>query len=280
MIDNVQSLKDKAKNFALKNNLEVQQVLQNYMFERFLERLSTSQYKDNFILKSGFLLSSIMGIDIRTTMDIDANITGMDFSEDEILKLVQTIISIDLNDNVLFEIDKSEPIKEDNEYGGYSFKIIGKVFNLKIIFHIDISTGDLITPRAIEYKYKTLLEDTVINLYTYNNETIIAEKLQTVLVRSVANSRMKDFYDLYYFSTNKWNEIDKKIFKDAINVTFKHRNSINELNFYEKIIREIAKSNLIKERWTSYQNRFSYAKNVTFDDVINSINKIYIEVIK
>ena len=280
MIDNVQSLKDKAKNFALKNNLEVQQVLQNYMFERFLERLSTSQYKDNFILKGGFLLSSIMGIDIRTTMDIDANITGMDFSEDEILKLVQTIISIDLNDNVLFEVDKSEPIKEDNEYGGYSFKIIGKVFNLKIIFHIDISTGDLITPRAIEYKYKTLLEDTVINLYTYNNETIIAEKLQTVLVRSVANSRMKDFYDLYYFSTNKWNEIDKKILKDAINVTFKHRNSINELNSYEKIISEIAKSNLIKERWTSYQNRFSYAKNVTFDDVINSINKIYIEVIK
>lgn len=280
MIDNAQSLKDKAKNFAIKNNLEVQQVLQNYMFERFLERLSKSKYKNNFILKGGFLLSSIMGINIRSTMDIDANITGMDFSEDKILKLVQDIISIELNDNVTFEIDKSEPIKEDNEYGGYSFKIIGKVFNLKIIFHIDISTGDLITPKAIEYEYKTLLEDNIINLYTYNSETIIAEKLQTVLVRSVANSRMKDFYDLYYFSTNKWKEIDKKTLSDAINVTFKHRNSLNELNNYESIINEISKSSLIKERWTSYQNRFSYAQNVSFDSVIDSINKIYREVMK
>lgn len=280
MIDNAQSLKDKAKNFAIKNNLEVQQVLQNYMFERFLERLSKSKYKNNFILKGGFLLSSIMGINIRSTMDIDANITGMDFSEDKILKLVQDIISIELNDNVAFEIDKSEPIKEDNEYGGYSFKIIGKVFNLKIIFHIDISTGDLITPKAIEYEYKTLLEDNIINLYTYNSETIIAEKLQTVLVRSVANSRMKDFYDLYYFSTNKWKEIDKKTLSDAINVTFKHRNSLNELNNYESIINEISKSSLIKERWTSYQNRFSYAQNVSFDSVIDSINKVYREVIK
>lgn len=280
MIDNAQSLKDKAKNFAIKNNLEVQQVLQNYMFERFLERLSKSKYKNNFILKGGFLLSSIMGINIRSTMDIDANITGMDFSEDKILKLVQDIISIELNDNVTFEIDKSEPIKEDNEYGGYSFKIIGKVFNLKIIFHIDISTGDLITPKAIEYEYKTLLEDNIINLYTYNSETIIAEKLQTILVRSVANSRMKDFYDLYYFSTNKWKEIDKKTLSDAINVTFKHRNSLNELNNYESIINEISKSSLIKERWTSYQNRFSYAQNVSFDSVTDSINKVYREVIK
>lgn len=116
MIDNAQSLKDKAKNFAIKNNLEVQQVLQNYMFERFLERLSKSKYKNNFILKGGFLLSSIMGINIRSTMDIDANITGMDFSENKILKLAQDIISIELNDNVTFEIDKSDPIKEDNEY--------------------------------------------------------------------------------------------------------------------------------------------------------------------
>lgn len=280
MIDNVQSLKDKAKNFALKNNIEVQQVLQNYMFERFLERLSKSKYKNNFILKGGFLLSSIMGIDIRSTMDIDANITGIDFSEDKIYRLVQDIVSIDLKDNVTFEIDKAEAIKEDNEYGGYSFKIIGKVFNLKIIFHIDISTGDLITPRAIEYEYKTLLDNNIINLYTYNNETIIAEKLQTILVRNVANSRMKDFYDLYYFATNRWEDIDKNILRDAINVTFKHRNSIKELGDYEAIINKISNSNLIKERWTSYQNRFYYAKNVSFDSVIDSINKIYKEVIK
>jgi len=274
MINNVQSLKDKAKNFAQKNNLEVQQVLQNYMFERFLERLSKSKYKNNFILKGGFLLSSIMGINIRATMDIDANITGLDFSETNITKLIQDIISIDLNDNVIFEIDKSVPIKEDTEYGGYSFKIISKVFNLKIIFNIDISTGDLITPKAIEYEYKTLLDNNIINLYTYNTETIIAEKIQTVLVRGISNSRMKDFYDLYYFGTSKFNEIEKNDLKKAINTTFEHRNSLRELNNYKTIINEICDSKLIRQRWKGYQNRFYYAKEVSFDSVITSIYKL------
>ena len=209
MITNVQSLKDKATNCANKNNLSVGQVLQNYMFER----LSKSKYNDKFIIKGGLLLSSIMGINARTTMDIDADITGIDFEKDEIEKIINEIIKIDLNDEVEIIIDKVEDIREENEYGGFKFKLIAIFGNLKIPFHIDISTGDIITPRAIEYRYKMILEDDYINIWTYNKETVVAEKLQTILSRKIRNSRMKDFYDLYYFVNFRWNEIDKEILK-------------------------------------------------------------------
>ena len=162
---------------------------------------------------------------MRTTMDIDVNITGMNFEKSAIEEMINKIIFIDINDNVTFEIDKNKPIKEDNEYGGYRFKVIAKLSNLRIPFSIDISTGDLITPRAIEYNYKTILEDENISLYTYNYETIVAEKLETVLKRNTANSRMKDYYDLYYFATYRWNDIDISTLKNAIAITFKNRNS-------------------------------------------------------
>ena len=274
MIDNAQSLKDKAKNFANQNNLKVQVVLQNFMFERFLDRLSKSKYKNNFIIKGGFLLSSIMGIEMRSTMDIDANITGIDFTEEQIKKILVDISLINLDDNVSFSIDKENIIREDNEYGGYSFKIIGKIFNIVIPFHIDISTGDIITPRAIEYKYKTILENDYIELYTYNYETIIAEKLQTILARGISNSRMKDYYDLYYFVTYKWNDVNKNTLKNAINTTFYHRNTKSDLENFENIISIIEKTEIMKSRWKSYQEKFIYASNVKFEDTIVAIKKI------
>ena len=157
MIKNVQSLKDRANNFAKGNNLTVQQVLQNYMFERFLERLSASKYKEKLIIKGGLLLSSIIGINLRSTMDIDADIIGINFNKEEIEKLVINIINIDLNDNSQMKLDKIEEIKEESEYGGYRVKLVGNIENLKIPFHIDISTGDVITPKAIEYKYKKIV---------------------------------------------------------------------------------------------------------------------------
>ena len=211
---------------------------------------------------------------MRSTMDIDANITGMDFDEERIKNLIKEVISIELDDNVLFEIDKSDIIREHNEYGGYSFKIIGKIFNIVISFHIDISTGDLITPNAIEYKYKTILEDDYIDLCTYNYETIIAEKLQTILTRGTANSRMKDYYDLYYFVTNKWDNVDEKILKKAINVTFNHRETEKDLDNFDNIINEISDSDLMKTRWKSYQEKFYYAKEIEFENVINAIKNL------
>lgn len=237
MIKNIQSLMDKSKNFAKDNGLSVQEVLQNYMFERFLERLSKSEYDEKFIIKGR--------------------------------------IFIDIDDNVTFEIDKNKPIKEDNEYGGYRFKVIAKLSNLRIPFSIDISTGDLITPRAIEYNYKTILEDENISLYTYNYETIVAEKLETVLKRNTANSRMKDYYDLYYFATYRWNDIDISTLKNAIAITFKNRNSQEYLEKVKTIISNILEDESLIARWDKYRKEYEYAKDIKFEDTISAIEKIY-----
>lgn len=278
MIKNVQSLKDRANNFAKANNLTVQQVLQNYMFERFLERLSISEYKEKLIIKGGLLLSSIIGINLRSTMDIDADIVGIDFIQEEIETLITNIININLNDNTQMQLEKTEEIKEESEYGGYRAKLVGNLENLKIPFHIDISTGDIITPRAIEYKYKKLLEDDYIEIYTYNQETVIAEKLQTILSRKIANSRMKDYYDLYFFANSKWQEIDKEILKQAIKATFEKRDSKEDLKNREKIINTLEKDKTLIQSWKDYQTKHLYAQNIKYDDVIKAVRFISNEI--
>ena len=212
---------------------------------------------------------------MRTTMDIDANITGMNFEKSEIEEMINKIIYIKLDDSVIFEIDKNMPIKEDNEYGGYRFKLIAKLSNLRIPFSIDISTEDLITPRAIEYNYKTILENENISLYTYNYETIVAEKLETILKRNIANSRMKDYYDLYYFATYKWNDIDIGTLKKAIDTTFKHRNSQEYLEKFKTIISNILEDESLISRWDKYKKEHEYAKDIKFEDTIRTIEKIY-----
>lgn len=278
MIKNVQSLKDRANNFAKANNLTVQQVLQNYMFERFLERLSISEYKEKLIIKGGLLLSSIIGINLRSTMDIDADIVGIDFIQEEIETLMTNIININLNDNTQMQLEKTEEIKEESEYGGYRAKLVGNLENLKILFHIDISTGDIITPRAIEYKYKKLLEDDFIEIYTYNQETVITEKLQTILLRKIANSRMKDYYDLYFFANSKWQEIDKEILKQAIKATFEKRDSKEDLKNREKIINILEKDKTLIQSWKDYQMKHLYAQNIKYDNVIKAIRFISNEI--
>lgn len=274
MIKNIDSLKDKAKNCADRNNLSIQQVLQNYMFERFLDRLSQSRYNNNFVIKGGLLLSSIMGINMRTTMDIDIDITGINFEKDVIEKIIGEIIEIDVNDGVTILLNKVEDIKEQDEYGGYKFKLIAQYGNLKVPFHIDISTGDIITPRAIQYRYNKILENEYINIWTYNQETLIAEKLQTILARKLDNSRMKDFYDLYYFEKYKWNEIDKKLLVKAIQATFRQRTTTNDLKIANSIIKSLEENQDINSLWNEYRNKFSYAEHIKFVDTLNAIRNI------
>lgn len=274
MIKNIDSLKDKAKNCADRNNLSIQQVLQNYMFERFLDRLSQSRYNNNFVIKGGLLLSSIMGINMRTTMDIDIDITGINFEKDVIEKIIGEIIEIDVNDGVTILLNKVEDIKEQDEYGGYKFKLIAQYGNLKVPFHIDISTGDIITPRAIQYRYNKILENEYINIWTYNQETLIAEKLQTILARKLDNSRMKDFYDLYYFEKYKWNEIDKKLLVKAIQATFNQRTTTNDWKIANSIIQSLEENQDINSLWNEYRNKFSYAEHIKFVDTLNAIRNI------
>ena len=203
MIKNAKSLMDKSRNLAEKYNITANEVLQNYMFERILERLSVSKYKNNFILKGGLLLSSIMGIDTRTTMDMDTCIKGINLTDNQLYGVLQEILNIDVKDNVSFEIKNSKPIREEDNYGGLRYNIVAKFDNIKVDLSIDIATGDLITPREIEYDYKMMFEDRSLTIMTYNIESIIAEKFQTVISRGILNSRMKDYYDLYYLITYK-----------------------------------------------------------------------------
>lgn len=274
MIKNAKSLKDQAKNIAKENNISIQQVLQNYMFERILERLSKSKYKENFIIKGGLLLSSIMGINLRSTMDIDTNVTGINLEKEELLKILNEILDNDIGDNVSFKIEKIEDIKQEAYYGGYKFKIIGIYENIKIKFHIDISTGDVITPRAVVYNYKQLFDNSYIDILSYNQETIIAEKLQSILERKITNSRMKDYYDLYFFVNYRWDSIDKEILSEAIIRTFLTRNSIKALRNIKETIEILENNPFLNKLWIDYSKKHEYSKNVSFNDTINAIKII------
>lgn len=274
MIKNAKSLKDKARNVANETAISIQQVLQNYMFERLLERLSKSKYKENFIIKGGLLLSSIMGINLRTTMDIDTNITGINLNKEELSKILNEVLNMDIGDNVSFKIDKIEDIKQEEYYGGYQFKIIATYENIKVQFHMDISTGDVITPRAIEYKYKKLFDDSYIDILSYNQETIIAEKLQAILERKTQNSRMKDYYDLYFFVNYRWDTINKEILAEAIIRTFATRNSITELKDINTTIKNLKSNQFLNTLWIDYAKKHVYSKDIKFKDTIGAIETI------
>ncbi len=270
MIKNAKSLMDKSRNLAASCNVTVNEVVQKYMFERILERLSVSKYKNNFILKGGLLLSSIMGIDTRTTMDMDTCIKGIDLTDEQLYEVLQEILNIDVNDGVKFEIRNSKPIREEDDYGGLKYNLLAIFDNLRVNLSIDIATGDLITPREIEYAYKMMFEDKDLKIMTYNIESIIAEKFQTVISRGILNSRMKDYYDLYYLISYK--EFSKENLKNAIEKTFSKRDT--DIKSIDKVIDEIEKSEFVKELWTSYSEKYQYAKNIEFKEVINSIKKI------
>ena len=276
MIKNAKSLMDKLKNLAKTCNITANEALQNYMFERILERLSFSKYKNNFILKGGLLLSSIMGIDIRTTMDMDTCIKGITLTDEQLYQVLQEILSIDVEDNVSFEIKNSEPIREEDAYGGLRYNIIAKYEYLIVNLSIDIATGDAITPREIEYDYKMMFEDRSLKIMTYNIESIIAEKFQTVIARGILNSRMKDYYDLYYLITYK--DFSKKNLKNAITKTFEKREtSIDDI---DKVIEEIKNADFLRDLWRNYSTHYQYANDIEFNQVINAIEKIkvFIEV--
>lgn len=270
MIKNAKSLMDKSRYLASKNNITTNEVLQNYMFERILERLSISRYKNNFILKGGLLLSSIMGIDTRTTMDMDTCIKGMNLTDEQLYEVLNEILNIDVNDGVKFEIKNSKPIREDDDYGGLKYKLLAKFDNLRVNLSIDIATGDLITPREIEYDYKMMFEDRSLKIMTYNIESIIAEKFQTVISRGILNSRMKDYYDLYYLIT--YEKYSKDNLKEAIIKTFKKRNT--DINSIDKIIEEIKQSEFTKELWIEYAKKHQYVKSLKFEEIIRKINTI------
>lgn len=270
---NYKELFKKSKEIEKTHNLTHYEVLLRFMFERILERISVSKYQNNFILKGGLLLTAIFGINNRTTRDMDATITGIDIDKEKMINVINEILSINLNDGVKFNLIDITDIREEDEYGGNKYHIVGKLENLKVNLEIDISTGDTVTPKELKFEYPLIFEDRKILISSYNMETILSEKIETILRRGQYNARMKDFYDVYIFITKLKDEIDIKILKEAMKNTFVKRNSVDSLKDYEKILNSILQYDRIKKYWNIYKQKNKYAENIELCDIINELNK-------
>jgi len=276
---NYKELNDKAREIERNTGLQHLEIYQRFMFERILERISKSNYNENFILKGGLLLSAMFGINNRSTRDMDISIKGIDVSKEKMLDILNQILSIDLNDGVKFEVVKITDIREDDEYGGNKYHLVGKLENLKVNLEIDISTGDEITPRQLKYAYSSIFEDKNILIDSYNIETILSEKIETILRRGKYNARMKDYYDVYSFLTKLKNEINMETFKNAFNNTITQRESSKYLNDYKQILEEIAEDKRMNTYWNNYKGKNKYAKDIELEIII-SVLKRFIEITK
>ena len=274
MIKNRDSLKAKASNLSKKTNIPNKYLIQNFMFEALLKRISKSKYKDKFIIKGGLLLSSIFGVNLRSTMDLDTTIKGLPLDRKTITKVINEIISIDVEDNVKLEIENIKDIREEELYSGFEVNLKAEFDGLKTNLMIDITTGDVITYKEVEFKYSTIFENETINIMTYNYETIIAEKFESIISRNIDNTRMKDYYDLYMFVNLKWNDINKETLRKAIINTSKARETLDYIENANKYIELISDDSRLNLLWNSYQNNYEYAKDIEFEDTINAIKVI------
>ncbi len=274
MIKNRDSLKAKASNLSNKTNIPNKYLIQNFMFEALLKRISNSKYKDKFIIKGGLLLSSIFGVNLRSTMDLDTTIKGFPLDRETITKVINDIIGIEIGDNIKLEIENIKDIREEELYSGYNVNLKAEFDGLKTNLMIDITTGDVITYKEVEFKYNTLFDNEVINIMTYNYETILAEKFESIISRNIDNTRMKDYYDLYMFVNLKWDDINKDTLKKAIINTAKNRETLDYIDDASEYIELISDDSRLKSLWNSYKSNYDYAKDIEFADTINAIKVI------
>lgn len=274
MIINKDSLKAKLKNLSKKTNIESNYLLQSFMFEGLLKRISTSKYKEKFIIKGGMLLTSIFGVNLRSTMDLDATLKGISLNSKIIADIFKELITIDANDKMIFELIDIKEIREEDIYSGFCVNLKATFDNLWTNLMVDITTGDIITYKEVEFEYKTLFDNETISILSYNYETIIAEKYESIISRNIDNSRMKDYYDLYMFVQLKWDDINKEVLYQAVRNTSKKRGTTNDIDNSEEIIKKIEEDDHKKDLWTDYQNKYNYAKDIKFTDVINAIKVI------
>ena len=265
-----EQLKGQIRSFAGKRNLQSQEVLQMFLLERVLDRLSKSKYKDNFILKGGLLISSMIGIAERTTMDMDTTVTGINMEETEIEKIIREILLIDVGDGIEFTFEKLEPIREDDDYNNFRAYFVAHYGKIANKMKIDITTGDEITLGAIRYSYKTILDDDEIEVMAYNTETIIAEKYETIIRRNIGTSRARDFYDLLVFYNLYKDSINLEILKLAVTRIAKKRESLDTMSEWEEIIEDMKMDTALKELWKNYCENNTYASEVSFENVMET----------
>lgn len=268
---NSMQLKAKLRNLSIEKNVDFNTLLRIYMYDRFIERLSNSKHSKNFVIKGGFYLSTLYGIESRSTMDIDTMFRNAKFDEKVLIDMFSDIINIDLNDGITFKIIDVDTIRDEDEYGGFRFNFVASLENINEKFHIDVATGDPITPRAIIFKYIPLLGDRYINVYAYNIETVLAEKLETILSRLELNGRMRDFYDIYLIYSKDSKKINKSNLRTAIENTFNKREFRGNIIKNYKIVKE---SKILRKRWKMFSKKYSYAKDVEYDEILEYIGNL------
>lgn len=266
-MSNAMSLKAKIRNIAKRKNIPAQVILQNYMFERLLVRLSASKYRDKFVLKGGMLVAAIVGLDNRATMDMDTTLRNLPLTPEAIRSALEDVCSIAFDDEVVFEIGTISPIREDDIYGGYRVMLNAKFDTLLTPLSIDISTGDAITPHAVQYSFSEIFDDQrSYELWAYNIETIMAEKVETILRRSVFNTRPRDFYDAYILATTQ--KFDKAMFGDALKATANHRGTAQQIKDVPGILHNIEESPELKTMWEKYRKQFAYAADIEYGQIV------------
>lgn len=267
---NANSFKAKIKNIAREKGIPAQQVQQNYLIEKILKLISESRYKDSFIVKGGFLIGQMIGLDKRTTMDLDVTLKGQPLSEENIQTIFKEIVS-QPSEGFKFEVDMLEPIRQDDEYGGFTLKLKATFDTLREVVFIDITTGDRITPREITYQLQSVFSENKLEVWTYNLETVLAEKLETIIRRGAASTRPRDRYDLFTLYHLRKDEIDIPILKTALNNTAKKRESLDVLTNWESQLEEIRSSDYQKRLWSRYQKSFRYASEISFEESVEVV---------
>ncbi len=267
-------LKAWIKNMSTKVDVNENIILQNYMLERLLERISVSDYKYKFVLKGGMLITAIVGIDMRNTLDMDATIKGFDLEKDNLEDILNEIFNIDLDDGITFEFTNIKEIRQEDEYGGYRVSLNAKFDKLVVPMKLDITTGDVIVPKEVNYKFGLMFENRSIEILAYNMETVIADKFETIISRNVDTTRARDFYDIYILWTTQQQNFEKKLLGQAIIKKFEYRGSAEKLNNIDEIMQAIKESDALKEHWKNYQSKFTYAEDISYENMTEVLEEI------
>ncbi len=269
-----EQLKGAIRNIAAKKNLRPQEVLQMFLFERVLERLANSNYRNNFILKGGLLISSMLGISERTTMDMDTTVRGISMEKEEIVSVVKEILSVDVDDGIKFMLKTIEPIREDDAYNNFRVHLTAQYGKINAPMKIDITTGDTITPAAVQYSYPLSFEERSIPILAYTLETVLAEKYETIIRRNIGTTRARDFYDLHMLYQYHKDEIRMDILKTAVLHTARKRGSLEEINDWKEVLHDIREEPILNQLWKNYTSENSYASKLAFSEVLDTVDEI------
>lgn len=275
MIKTARQLKDLIRNLSRKKSADAQLLMRNYMMERFLDRISLSEYRDKFILKGGMLVAAMVGLDARSTMDLDATVKGTNVNVEDIENLISAIVSVPIDDGVKFQLKSISEIMDEAEYPGIRVNMTATFDGVVTPLKIDISTGDVITPGEVRYSFKLMLEERSIDIWAYNLETVLAEKLETIITRTTTNTCMRDFYDIYILEQLHGNTLNQQTLHDALLATAHKRGTERRLTDAKDVLDEVESSPVMQKLWESYRRKFSYAAELEWNIIMEAIRSLY-----